>query len=64
MILGICELMQPIAAGYDFNNEKYPRVFNWMQRVKNETQPYFDQAHLFPMKMRATLLQTNRQSKL
>ncbi|CAF0977324.1 unnamed protein product [Rotaria sordida] len=53
-LLGICELMQPIAAGYDLDKQKFPRVYDWMERVKKETQPFFDQAHTFPM-----LLKTN-----
>ncbi len=63
MYLGICELMQPIAAGYHLNKEKFPRVHNWMQQVKNETQPYFDQAHAIPMRMREGILK-NEKSKL
>ncbi len=61
--LGICELMQPIAAGYNLNKDKFPRVFDWMERVKKETQPYFDQAHVIPMRMRDGILQ-NEKSKL
>lgn len=52
MILGICELMQPIASGYDLNTTKFPRVADWVTRVKKETQPHFDRAHRYPMLMR------------
>lgn len=45
-------MMQPLAAGYDLDANKYPRVNEWMARVKNETQPYFDEAHQIPMRMR------------
>jgi hypothetical protein len=55
--------MQPIAVGYDLNKEKFPRVYDWMERVKKETQPFFDQAHLIPMRMRAGILK-NEKSKL
>ena len=55
--------MQPIAAGYDLNKEKFPRVYDWMIRVKSETQPYFDQAHMIPMRMRDGILK-EKKSKL
>ena len=58
MHLGICELMQPIAVGYSLNEEKFPRVADWMKRVKKETQPYFDQTHLILLRLR------NEKSKL
>jgi hypothetical protein len=50
-VLGICELMQPIAAGYNLNKDKFPRVYDWLERVKKETQPYLDQAHAVPVRM-------------
>ena len=28
--------MQPIAAGYNLNKEKFPRVQDWMERVKKK----------------------------
>ncbi|CAF0885165.1 unnamed protein product [Adineta ricciae] len=62
-LLGICELMQPIAAGYNFDREKFSRVQDWMQRVKNETQPYFDETHAVPMRMRTAILK-DQKSKL
>ncbi|CAF1168290.1 unnamed protein product [Adineta steineri] len=62
-LLGICELMLPIAAGYHLNQEKFPRVHDWMQRVKQETQPYFDEAHAASMRMRREILK-NQNSKL
>ena len=55
--------MQPIAAGYNLNQEKFPRVDDWMERVKKETRPYFDEAHAIPMRMRAGILK-NEKSKL
>lgn len=55
--------MQPISAGYDFDTAKFPRVADWLTRVKKETQPYFDQAHRIPMLMREVFLQREK-SKL
>jgi hypothetical protein len=43
--------MQPIAAGYNLNKDKFPRVYDWLERVKKETQPYLDQAHAVPVRM-------------
>ena len=51
-LLGVCEMTQPIAGGYDVNGKEYPRVQDWMDRVKKETQPYFDEAHVIPMRLR------------
>jgi hypothetical protein len=48
--------MQPITAGYNLNKERFPRVSNWMERVKNETQPFFNDAHAISMRMRNILL--------
>ncbi|CAF2622663.1 unnamed protein product [Rotaria sp. Silwood2] len=62
-LLGICELMQPIAAGYHLDKEKFPRVHDWMEKVKNETQPFFDQAHAIPMRMRDAIMEKDK-SKL
>lgn len=55
--------MQPIAAGYDVDSEKFPRVSDWMKRVKNETQPFFDQAHQIILRMRESVSQKEK-SKL
>ena len=43
-LLGICELMQPYAAGYDVS-EGRPKLAEWMKRVKTRLQPHFDEAH-------------------
>jgi hypothetical protein len=45
-------MMQPIAAGYDLNTNKFPRVQDWMERVKKETQPHFDDAHKIAMRLK------------
>ena len=55
--------MQPIIAGSNLNREAFPRVHDWMERVKKETQPYYDQAHQIAMRMRETVLK-NEKSKL
>lgn len=47
--------MQPIALGYEIDKEKYPRVYDWMERVKNETQPFYDQAHAILLRLRNAL---------
>ncbi|CAF0819340.1 unnamed protein product [Adineta ricciae] len=54
-LLGVCEMMQPISAGYDFDAKKFPRVQEWMERVKKETQPHFDQAHVFSMRLKKSM---------
>ena len=56
-------MMQPISAGYSLNARRFPRVHDWMERVKSETQPYFNEAHAASMHMRATVLK-DEQSKL
>ena len=45
-------MMQPVAAGYDLNATKFPRVYDWMERVKKETQPHFDNAHVVVAQVR------------
>jgi hypothetical protein len=49
-------MMQPIASGYNVDTNKFPRVQDWMERVKKETQPHFDEAHKVPMRLRAQIL--------
>lgn len=53
---GVCEMMQPIAAGYNLDTTRFPRVQDWMDRVKKDTAPHFDQAHRIPMRLRETIL--------
>ena len=55
--------MQPIAAGYNFDREKFPRVHDWIQRVKKETQPYFDEAHAVLMRLKTAIVK-DQKSKL
>ena len=63
MYLGVCELMQPMAVGCRLDKENFPRVHSWMERVKRETQPYFDQAHAILMRTKDMIL-FNETSKL
>lgn len=51
-------MMQPIAGGYDLNTNKFPRVQDWMERVKKETQPHFDEAHQVALRLRETILKS------
>lgn len=53
-------MMQPIAAGYDLNRSEYPRLYDWMERVKAACQPHFDEAHRFPLTIRAKLIEENK----
>jgi len=46
-LFGACELMQLFAAHQEDLFEKSPRVNEWMQRIKEETNPHFDDAHKF-----------------
>jgi hypothetical protein len=56
-------MMQPISAGYNLDTNRFPRVQDWMERVKKETQPHFDQTHKIPMRLRETILK-DQQSKV
>jgi hypothetical protein len=53
-------MMQPISAGYNLNTNKYPRVQDWMERVKKETQPHFDEAHKITTRLRESILKTEK----
>lgn len=45
-------MMQPIAAGYDLDTKKFPRVARWMENVQKETSPYFEESHSIIMRLR------------
>jgi len=62
-LLGVCEMMQPIVAGYEIDEKKFPKVLDWLERVKKETQPYFDEAHKAPLRMRAKFLEDEQKSQ-
>ena len=59
-LLGVCEMMQPISAGYNLDTNRFPRVQDWMERVKKETQPHFDDAHKIPLRLRETILKDQK----
>ncbi|XP_046390914.1 glutathione S-transferase theta-1-like [Ischnura elegans] len=43
-ILGACEIEQPKMAGYDVRQNR-PNLAAWMDRVRNDLSPYYDEAH-------------------
>nr|WCC58247.1 glutathione S-transferase [Pharsalia antennata] len=49
-ILAACEIEQPRMAGYD-PKENRPKLKEWIERVRNECNPYYDEAHVFVNKM-------------
>ncbi len=59
-LLGVCEMMQPISCGYNLDTNKFPRVQDWMERVKKDTQPHFKDAHAVTMKLREKILKEEK----
>jgi len=51
-IFGACELMQLYACHEEKLYEASPKVKAWMMRVRQETNPYFDEAHVMTYKAR------------
>ena len=51
-IFGACELMQLYACHEEKLYEASPKVKAWMERVRKETNPYFDEAHLMTYRSR------------
>lgn len=45
-IFAACEIEQPRIAGYD-PKEGRPKLAAWFERVKKETNPYYDEAHVY-----------------
>ncbi|XP_073833060.1 glutathione S-transferase theta-3-like [Musca autumnalis] len=43
-VFGACEIEQIRFCGYDIKN-KYPKVYSWIERVRRELHPYFNEAH-------------------
>ena len=43
--------MQPYAAGFDVRQSSLRRVRQWIERVKRETRPFFDEANAEIMKI-------------
>ena len=55
-ILGVCELMQPLAADYDIT-EGRPTLAAWVNRVKTRLQPHFDDSHAILHRVRNKFLE-------
>ncbi|XP_018576339.1 glutathione S-transferase theta-1-like [Anoplophora glabripennis] len=49
-ILAACEIVQPRIAGYD-SRENRPKLKEWIEKVRNECNPYYHEAHEFVNKM-------------
>jgi glutathione S-transferase len=49
-ILAACELEQPKMAGYETFKDR-PRLTEWYERVKELTNPYYDEAHVIVNKV-------------
>ena len=43
-IIAACELMQPTMSGRDVLAGR-PKLQKWLERVQNDSQPFFDEAH-------------------
>ncbi|PSN54355.1 Glutathione S-transferase theta-1 [Blattella germanica] len=51
-LLGVCEVEQPRMGGYDPRTE-YPKVAAWMEKVRNELNPHYDDVHKLVNKISA-----------
>ena len=51
-LLCICELQQPIAAGFNVYAQR-PQLQAWMERVRDRLQPHFDDASVMVNKLKA-----------
>ncbi|KDR15740.1 Glutathione S-transferase theta-1 [Zootermopsis nevadensis] len=49
-LLGVCEIEQPRIAGYDARAE-YPKIAAWMEKVCQDLDPYYNEAHRILNKM-------------
>lgn len=49
-LLGSCEVEQPRCVGYDVY-AGHPKVKAWMERVRSELHPYYDEAHVVSYKL-------------
>ncbi|XP_069703061.1 glutathione S-transferase theta-1-like isoform X2 [Periplaneta americana] len=43
-LLGACEVEQPRMAGYDARKD-FPRIAAWLERVRNDLNPHYDEVH-------------------
>ena len=58
-IVAACELMQVTISGRDIF-AGHPTLKQWIERVKKETQPYFDQAHQIVFQITKQLAKKSR----
>lgn len=56
-------MMQPIAGGFDLDRSRFSKLHQWIENVKKQSQPFFDEAHSFPMKLRQKILDEEKKSK-
>ena len=57
-LLGVCELMQPYAVGQDVSADR-PVLKAWMDRLKADLAPHFDDTHKILYKARQLFLKSN-----
>jgi len=43
-LLAVCELEQPVIAGYDYSKE-HPKIVEYMRRVRQRMNPEYDNVH-------------------
>ena len=53
-LLCVCELQQPLAAGFNVYNQR-PLLQAWMERVRAHLQPHFDDASKMVVKLQAMM---------
>ncbi len=61
-LLGVCELMQPSAAGEDIF-QGHDKLRAYMDRVKLRLQPHFDEAHKYIYRL-SDMMASKKQSKV
>ncbi|EDW47133.1 glutathione S-transferase theta-1 isoform X2 [Drosophila sechellia] len=49
-IFGASEINQMKLCQYNVNEKQFPKVAKWMERVRDATNPYYDEAHSFVYK--------------
>lgn len=52
-LIGVCEIEQPITAGFDVSHRPVTKA--WMEKIKSQVQPYYEEAHKFNEKFRQRL---------
>uniref|UniRef100_A0A182Q6X2 glutathione transferase n=1 Tax=Anopheles farauti TaxID=69004 RepID=A0A182Q6X2_9DIPT len=58
-LLAVCEIEQPRMAGYDPYAGR-PNLTKWMERVREATNPYYDEAHKFLNKLAQDTVAKNK----